>query len=49
MKGLGEVVISGCLPAIASAFHDACGVRVTRFPLTPERVLSAIAGRGEKE
>ncbi len=48
MKGIGEVVISGCLPAIANAFHDACGVRITRFPLTPERVLSVLAGQGEK-
>jgi len=47
MKGLGEVVISGCLPAISNAFHDACGVRITRSPLTQERVLSALAGRGE--
>jgi len=48
MKGIGEVVISGCLPAIANAFHDACGVRITRSPLTPERVLSALAGEGKK-
>ena len=47
MKGIGEVVIAGCLPAIANAFHDACGVRITRSPLTPERVLSALAGRGD--
>jgi CO/xanthine dehydrogenase Mo-binding subunit len=49
MKGIGEVVISGCVPAIANAFHDACGVRITRVPLTPERVLSALAGQGGKE
>jgi len=48
MKGIGEVVISGCLPAIANAFHDACGARITRAPFTPERVLSALAGEGEK-
>lgn len=47
MKGIGEVVISGCLPAISNAFHDACGVRITKAPLTPERVLSALAGTGE--
>ncbi len=46
MKGIGEVVISGSLPAIANAFHDACGVRVSRLPLTPERVLSALAREG---
>ncbi|MBP7527950.1 MAG: xanthine dehydrogenase family protein [Syntrophorhabdaceae bacterium] len=48
MKGLGEVVISGCLPAIANAFHDACGVRITRSPLTQERVLSALAEREDE-
>ncbi len=46
MKGIGEVVISGCLPAISNALHDACGVRAARAPLTPERVLSLIAGKG---
>ena len=49
MKGIGEVVISGCVPAIANAFHDACGVRITRVPLTPQRVLSALAGQGGEE
>ncbi len=46
MKGIGEVVISGCLPAISNAFHDACGVRITKAPLTRERVLSAIEEKG---
>jgi CO/xanthine dehydrogenase Mo-binding subunit len=49
MKGIGEVVISGCLPAISNAFYDACGVRITRAPLTQERVLSLIAGEGGGE
>ena len=49
MKGLGEVVISGCLPAISNALYDACGVRVTRAPLMPERVLAVIAGKGDGE
>lgn len=44
MKGIGEVVISGCLPSISNAFYDACSVRITRAPLTPERVLSALDG-----
>ncbi len=47
MKGIGEVVISGSLPAIANAFHDACGVRIMRSPLTQERVLSALTGKGD--
>lgn len=46
MKGIGEVVISGCLPAIANALYDACGVRAAQAPFTQERVLSLIAGKG---
>ncbi len=49
MKGIGEVVISGCLPAISNAFYDACGIRITRAPFTPERVLSLIAGEGKEK
>jgi len=43
MKGAGEVCTNGPLPAIAGALADACGIRMTRSPLTPERVLSALA------
>ena len=42
MKGIGEVVISGCVPAIANAFFDACGVRLYGAPFTPEMVLSVL-------
>jgi CO/xanthine dehydrogenase Mo-binding subunit len=44
MKGAGEVGVNGPLPAIAAALADACGIRATRSPLTPERVLSALDG-----
>jgi 4-hydroxybenzoyl-CoA reductase subunit alpha len=41
-KEIGE----GCLPpilgAIANAIYDACGVRVTELPITPEKVLSEL-------
>jgi len=41
-KEIGE----GCLPpilgAIANAVYDACGVRVTKLPITPERVLEGL-------
>lgn len=43
MKGVGEVGANGPLPAIANALADACGIRLKRSPLTPERVLSAWA------
>jgi putative selenate reductase molybdopterin-binding subunit len=49
-KGLGEMGLVPTAPAIANAVYDATGARVTRIPLTPERVLAAIhAARGDKE
>ena len=42
LKGVGEISISGPLPAVANALADACGVRVFRSPLTAERVLKAL-------
>ncbi len=44
-KGLGEVPAVGVGPAIANALYDAIGVRFTRLPITPDRVLAAVAGR----
>jgi len=44
MKGVGEIPINGPLPAVANALADACGIRIFRGPLTPERVLAAIKG-----
>ncbi|HLZ19423.1 MAG TPA: molybdopterin cofactor-binding domain-containing protein, partial [Smithellaceae bacterium] len=49
MKGAGEVCTNGPLPAIAGALADACGIRITRSPLTPERVLSALAGKPSQQ
>lgn len=49
MKGVGEVGTNGPLPAIANALYDACGIRLTRSPLSPQRVLAALAGRPEPE
>jgi len=42
MKGVGEVGMNGPLPAIAGALADACGINLTRSPLTAERVLAAL-------
>lgn len=44
-KGLGEVPAVGVGPAIANALYDAIGVRFTRLPITPDRVLAALARR----
>ncbi len=44
LKGIGEIPTSGPLPAVANALFDACGIRLEWFPMTPERVLSALKG-----
>ncbi len=47
-KGVGELGIVGLAPAIANAVADALGEpaarRLTRIPLTPQRVLEAALG-----
>lgn len=47
-KGVGESGILGIAPAYANAVRDACGVRMTRLPLTPESVLTAIDEKGTR-
>lgn len=42
-RGIGEASIAPCAAALASAIADAIGVRVTELPMTPERILAAIA------
>ncbi|MSQ07205.1 MAG: xanthine dehydrogenase family protein molybdopterin-binding subunit [Dehalococcoidia bacterium] len=42
-KALGEVPAVGVAPAIANAIYDAIGVRFTRLPITPQRVLEALS------
>ena len=42
-KGVGESGTVGVAPAIANAIYDAVGVRMRELPITPERVLAALA------
>jgi CO/xanthine dehydrogenase Mo-binding subunit len=42
-KGAGETGALTVAPAIANAIHDAVGARVRDLPITPERVLRALA------
>ncbi|MDQ7827130.1 MAG: xanthine dehydrogenase family protein molybdopterin-binding subunit [Candidatus Eremiobacteraeota bacterium] len=42
LKGMGEISINGPLPAIVNAVADACGVRISCYPLTGERILEAL-------
>ncbi|MCC7383467.1 MAG: xanthine dehydrogenase family protein molybdopterin-binding subunit [Deltaproteobacteria bacterium] len=44
-KGVGEPGLVPTAPAIANAIYDAVGVRVYDLPITPEKVLAAIAAR----
>ncbi len=41
-KGVGELPYLPLAPAITAAIHDATGVWINEFPLTPERVLRAL-------
>jgi CO/xanthine dehydrogenase Mo-binding subunit len=41
-KGIGEMTANSPIPAIANAIFDACGVRVTTMPITPEKILRGL-------
>ncbi|GHD87584.1 xanthine dehydrogenase family protein molybdopterin-binding subunit [Streptomyces naganishii] len=43
-KGIGEIGIVGSAAAVGNAVHHATGVRFRRPPLTPDKVLSGLAG-----
>ena len=45
-KGLGEPATIPTAAAIANAVHHACGVRMSEAPITPMRLLQAIAAQG---
>ena len=45
-KGVGEPGLVPAAPAIANAVYDAIGVRVKDLPITPEKILAALKGRG---
>ena len=45
-KGIGEPAAAATAPAIANALYDAIGVRISDLPITPEKVLAAIATQG---
>src|SRR6188472_3523588 len=41
-KGIGEMTANAPIPAIANAIYDACGVRLTEMPFTPEQILRGL-------
>jgi 4-hydroxybenzoyl-CoA reductase alpha subunit len=48
-KGLGEMGMVPTAPAIANAVYEAVGVRIQELPITPEKVLTAMATRRGSE
>lgn len=44
-KEVGEGCLLPVFGAIANAIYDACGVRVTKLPITPERILQGLRAR----
>ncbi|KUH35748.1 MULTISPECIES: xanthine dehydrogenase family protein molybdopterin-binding subunit [Streptomyces] len=43
-KGIGEIGTVGAAAAVGNAVHHATGVRFRELPLTPDRILPALAG-----
>ena len=43
-SGAGEEVMGATAAAVANAFFDATGSRMRQYPMTPERVRTALAG-----
>ncbi|MEF9908418.1 xanthine dehydrogenase family protein molybdopterin-binding subunit [Streptomyces sp. P9-A2] len=43
-KGIGEIGTVGTAAAIGNAVHHATGIRLRDLPLTPDKVLTALAG-----
>ncbi|MEE9392663.1 MAG: xanthine dehydrogenase family protein molybdopterin-binding subunit [Planctomycetota bacterium] len=48
VMGLGEPPVIATAAAIANAVYDAIGVRVTSIPITPRKVLEALAQKEKK-
>jgi CO/xanthine dehydrogenase Mo-binding subunit len=44
-KGVGEPGLVPTAPAIANAIYDAIGVRIRDLPITPEKILNALAAK----
>lgn len=46
-SGIGELPLSCPHAAIINAIHNACGVRITRLPALPEKVLAGLKAKGK--
>ncbi|HPG12512.1 MAG TPA: xanthine dehydrogenase family protein molybdopterin-binding subunit, partial [Chitinophagaceae bacterium] len=38
-KGIGEIALVGVAPAVANAVYNATGKRITRLPITPDKLI----------
>lgn len=47
-KAIGECSINPPASAVANAVYDAIGVRVSDLPITPDKILSALAARDQR-
>ena len=47
VRGAGEVPIVPPMAAVANAIHDAVGLRLCELPMSPPKVLAALAANGE--
>jgi xanthine dehydrogenase molybdenum-binding subunit len=45
-KGIGEAATNPVAAAYANAIHNAIGVRFYELPITPEKIVAALGGRG---
>ena len=41
-KSISEIACNGAAPAIGIAIHDACGIWLRSWPMTPEKVLKEL-------
>ena len=41
-KSISEIACNGAAPALGIAIHDACGVWIRSWPMTPEKILKAL-------
>jgi aldehyde oxidoreductase len=44
--GVGEMTMVPTAPAVMNAIEDACGVRITDLPATPEKIKAALEHAG---
>jgi aldehyde oxidoreductase len=45
-SGAGEVTLTSPHASIINAIYNACGVRITRLPALPEKILAGLKAKG---